>query len=342
MPYRQPAYTLLIDGEDVTPRIRPRLESLTVTDNRGFEADTLDISLDDTDGALAIPPRGARAWLALGWQGAPMEFIGEFLVDEVEHTGAPDRLIIRARSADLRSGIARKQERSWHDITLGQLVRSIAAQNELMAMVAAEFDEAPLGHLDQTAESDANLLSRLAEDFGAIATVKHNRLLFVRAGQAKTASGQPLALITLTRALGDRHRFSIADRAAYTAVRANYNDTRLAERAYVQVGEETLSGEDAPTTEPSAGNVKTLRHTYANRTNAERAAAAEWHRIQRGMATLELTLAYGRADLFPEVPVDVRGFKPEIDGQGWLVVRTVHELGGGGFTTRLEMEKRPE
>ena len=64
-------------------------------------------------------------------------------------------------------------------------------------------------------------------------------------------------------------------------------------------------------TAPSAGNIKTLRHTYANRTNAERAAKAEWHRLQRGMATLELTLAYGRADLFPEVPVDVVGWKPK-------------------------------
>ena len=60
------------------------------------------------------------------------------------------------------------------------------------------------------------------------------------------------------------------------------------------------------------------------------------------MATLELTLAYGRADLFPEVPVDVRGWKPQIDAQGWLVVRVQHDVGGSGFTTRVEMEKRPD
>jgi len=35
------------------------------------------------------------------------------------------------------------------------------------------------------------------EDFGAIATVKAGRLLFVRAGQATTASGQPLPRLTL-------------------------------------------------------------------------------------------------------------------------------------------------
>lgn len=342
MPYRQPAYRILVDGQDITPAIRPRLESLRLTDNRGLEADTLDITLDDTDGALALPPRGARVRLALGWGGEPLEDKGDYLVDELEHTGTPDRLLIRARSADLRSGIATKKERSWHGVTLGDLVRSIAAQNNLQPAVGEDLAAEPLDHLDQTAESDANLLTRLAEDFGAIATVKAGRLLFVRAGQATTASGQPLPGLTLTRNQGDSHRFAVADRAAYTAVQANYNDARKAERAFVLVGEETIDGEDVPDpTAPSTGNIKTLRHTYANRTNAERAAKAEWHRLQRGMATLELTLAYGRADLFPEVPVDVVGWKPEIDGQGWLVVRVEHDVGGSGFTTRVEMEKRP-
>lgn len=342
MPYRQPDYRIQINGQDITPRLRPLLESLSLTDNRGLEADTLDITLDDTAGTLALPPRGARVRLALGWAGDPLEDKGEYIVDELEHSGTPDRLLIRARSADLRSGISTKKERSWHGVTLGELVRSVAAQNGLQPVVGKDLDTEPLDHLDQTAESDANLLSRLAEDFGAIATVKAGRLLFVRAGQAATASGQPLPAITLTRDQGDGHRFAVADRAAYTAVQANYNDPRKAERAFVLVGDETLDGEDVPDpTQPSTGNVKVLRHTYANKTNAERAAKAEWHRTQRGMATFELSLAYGRAELFPEVPVNVQGWKPELDGQGWLVVRVQHDVSAGGFTTRVEMEKRP-
>ena len=80
MPYRQPAYRILVDGQDITPTIRPRLESLRLTDNRGLEADTLDITLDDTDGALALPPRGARVRLALGWVGQPLVDKGDYLL----------------------------------------------------------------------------------------------------------------------------------------------------------------------------------------------------------------------------------------------------------------------
>ena len=56
------------------------------------------------------------------------------------------------------------------------------------------------------------------------------------------------------------------------------------------------------------------------------------------MATLELPLALGMADLRPQTPVTVSGFKPQIDSTGWLVVKSTHSLGDNGFTTRVEME----
>ena len=38
-----------------------RMMGLTLTDNRGFEADTLEITIDDTDGKIELPPRGLRS-----------------------------------------------------------------------------------------------------------------------------------------------------------------------------------------------------------------------------------------------------------------------------------------
>ncbi|WP_279503034.1 hypothetical protein [Aeromonas veronii] len=66
------AYQLLIDGKDVSATIRPRLMGMKIDDNRGFEADTIDIELDDSDGKLAMPRRGARMRVMIGWQGQPL------------------------------------------------------------------------------------------------------------------------------------------------------------------------------------------------------------------------------------------------------------------------------
>lgn len=81
-----------------------------------------------------------------------------------------------------------------------------------------------------------------------------------------------------------------------------------------------------------------LSHTYASKTNAERAAKAAWEKIQRGVASFSITLAKGRADLFPELPVKVSGFKPEIDEAYWTLVTVSHSLNNSGFTTSLELE----
>ena len=95
----RPAFSIEIEGKQLTA-LDNRLISLSLTDNRGFEADQLDLELDDADGQIVLPRRGAVIQLALGWKGQPLFPKGAFTVDEIEHSGAPDRLTIRARSAD--------------------------------------------------------------------------------------------------------------------------------------------------------------------------------------------------------------------------------------------------
>lgn len=73
---------------------------------------------------------------------------------------------------------------------------------------------------------------------------------------------------------------------------------------------------------------------------ARQAAQSEMQRVDRGAATLSLALALGRPHLMPQAAVTVEGFKPEIDGEGWLVKSVEHALGDGGFTTQIELERQ--
>ena len=216
-----PTFMLKQDNEDITQDFSDRLISLTMTDNRGFEADQLDIELDDTDGQIAMPPRGATLTLWLGWQGSALIKKGTFTVDEIEHRGAPDTLTIRGRSADFRGSLNSRREQSWHDTTLGQIVETIAARNKLTASVADTLKAVAVPHIDQSQESDAVFLSRLADRNGASVSVKAGKLLFLKAGSGKTASGKPIPQMTLERGDGDRHQFAIADRKAYTSARCS-------------------------------------------------------------------------------------------------------------------------
>lgn len=324
--YRAPAFRMVVDGRDITPTVDARLISMTLTEARSGEADQLDIELSDHDGALAIPSKDALITLALGWKGQALVDKGSFVVDEVEHSGAPDRLSIKARSADMQRDMRKRVEKSWHDTTLGAVVGEIAAKHGLTPRIGAELAGVKVDHIDQTHESDLHFLTRLARQHDATANVKAKHLVVLPINSATTAGGKALASASIQREDGDQHRYHSADRNAYTGVRANWQDPQTAEKRSVLVG-----GEERE---------KRLKDTYGSEADALAAARSERQRVERGKATFELTLAYGRPELMPQTPVSVSGFKPEIDSTEWQVVKVTHSLGDQGFTTRLEMETK--
>lgn len=351
-----PQFKVVIDGADITQKIKPRLMSLTVTDNRGFDADQVELQLDDSDGKLTMPRRGASMRVWLGWKGAPLIDKGSFTVDELEHAGAPDTLTITGRSVDFRESLNVKKERSFHGKKLSDIIDTLAKNNGLLSATSTSLKDEVIAHIDQTNESDAAFLVRLAKEFDTIPTVKDGRLLFVRAGLALTATGKPMPPVTITRKSGDQHRFSVADRDAYTGVVAYWHDKKAAEKKVVKLKRRKRKKTTVPTpivedtTTPKAvvkqnelligsdENVKHLRHIYANQKNAERAAKANWQRLQRGVAEFSITLAEGRPELITELPITVRGFKPQIDEGSWLSTKVIHNINDSGYTSQLELE----
>lgn len=341
-----PDFQILVNGNDISPKVKSRLMSLRLTDNRGFEADTVEVQLDDADGELAMPPKGASMQVRIGWKGSSLVDKGTYTIDELEHSGPPDSLTIRGKSADMRGTLQQSREQSFHQQNISSIVDTIAARHQLKAKISDKLKAEVIEHIDQANESDANFLTRLAEQFDAIATVKNGNLLFLQAGQSNTASGMALEGVEITRQSGDSHHFGVADRDAYSGVVAYWQNDKSAKRQTVKakkpkeakpndvkviVGEkEIMVG--------SNDNVKTLRHIYANKQNAERAARAMWDKLQRGVATFTITLAMGRPELFPEQPVSVSGFKPAIDNSAWILTRVEHNINDMGYTTGIELE----
>lgn len=357
-----PDFMLKLDDRDITQNVSPRLISMSMTDKRGLEADQLDIQLDDSDGLLTLPARGATLSLWLGWEGAPLLQKGNFTIDTIEFQGAPDKLTIRGCSADFRGKLNVRREQSWHDTTIGAIVNTIAQRNQLTASVAAGLSSITISHIDQSQETDAAFLTRLAERNGAFVSIKAGKVIFMKAGQAVTAGGTPIPLMVIERGDGDRHLFSVADRENYSGVTAKWLQTRDPKKQNPQLSINRLSEGQVPealmhpeAAAPTAGagdkaqkpqemlvgsaeNVFELTTVYASEEQALRAAEAKWRALQRGTVKFSIQLALGRADLFPETPVLVNGFKRVIDEQAWIISEVVHTLSESGFTTRLNLE----
>jgi phage protein D len=319
-------WRVTLDGVDLTDRLKPRLMDVKVTSCRGDAADQLDLRLDDADGKLAIPPRGAVLRVWLGWEGEGLTDMGTFAVDEVEHAGSPDQLSLRGRSVQMKAAIRQLREHSYSGLTVGAIVEQLAGRNGLVPRCHASLAALTIDHIDQTHESDLNFLTRLGKKYDAIATIKAGSLLFSPIGQGQTPSGKPLPSVTIRRSSGDDHRWHEADRGSYSGVRAMYDRNTTGETASVLVGSDDGQG------------VKTLRHTYATKANAMRAARSEYQKMERGVSSFEMWLARGRPDIYPEMSVSVSGFKPQIDGTAWIVVKIEHVLAEQGLVSHASLE----
>lgn len=302
--------------------ISPRLLALTLTEKSGGEADQLDITLHDHDGKLEIPQPGAVLSLQLGWASGPdvtpgLIDKGRFKVDEAEWSGPPDIITIRARSADFAASFNQRQEKSHTATTIGAIIRAIASAQKLAVAIDSTLAAIKVEAIDQDGISDAALLRLLGRRYDATATVKNGTLIFSASGSANTANGKAIPPATLTRLSGDRYRYRRGERGQFGGVEARWHDKASGTRKTVSVG-----GGDKPP--------KRLKRIYANEAAAQEACRSAQGKMARAKAEFEMELALGRPDLFPERPMSLSGFKPEIDSTAWVVRETTHTLDANG------------
>ena len=151
--------------------------SLTVADKSGMEVDELTIDIDDSDGQVELPSKGKKITAIFGYKGMEQNR-GGYIVDEINHQGPPDIITIRARSADFRQTLLEERETSYHKQTLGGIIATIAKRHGLIPAVAPDLAGIAIPHIDQINESDTHIVTRLAQEHGAVGTVKDGRLIF--------------------------------------------------------------------------------------------------------------------------------------------------------------------
>lgn len=320
----KPLFSITADSVPVTGHIRDHLVTLRLTDKDGMEADTLEITLVDPTARIALPRRGVTLAVSIGWEGKPLVDKGSFTVDEVGEDGPPDVITIVARAADFRASLKDSREASYNQTTLGAVLETVAARQGLTPAIHPDLAAKPIRHLDQTNESDANLVTRLGKDYGAVATIKAGRLIFVPKGKGLAASGSALPTVKIVRQDGDRHTFRATDRDGnQTGVQAKWHDLSTGNTMFALAGKE--------------GSVKTLKKTYPTQAEALAAAQADWNRIKSQAHEFNVTLALGRPDVIAGAPLVLEGWRSEITGLNWITGPVKHEMdGGGGFTTAVD------
>lgn len=324
-----PAFRITHGNTDITALITDRLMSLRITDEAGVTSDQFDLAIDNRDSAVAIPETGAELVVAMGYAGQPLYELGKYTIDEVESSGLPRTLSLHGKAADMKATLKSQKKRNWEKTTLGEIVESVAREHGLTPKVSQRFRDESIDHLVQVYESDLNILTRLAEQYGAVMKPAGGYLLFVERGAGVTADGTPLptmAIVPTDTLGGDGWRTSIHERQFYARVGAHWGNRREAKTQYVYAG--------------NGDPVMYIRHPYKSERDALAAADAKLRQLQRGRTSLSLNL-HGRPAICAEMPLILSGFDVITDGE-WIVTRAEHLLDSGGLTTRVEAQRRDD
>ncbi|MFJ4256690.1 phage late control D family protein [Pseudomonas monteilii] len=319
----KPTYRIIADNKDITPLINDRLLLLRISDKPGMESDEFELRIDDRDQAVALPGRGGRVEVLLGYEGKPLKRMGAFTVDEVQLSGPPDTLTIRGKASDMRGSGKTVRSGSWENVPLSQIANEVAKRNgwEPVCPVTTRVER-----VDQRNESDFNFVTRLARQYDSTAKVAEGRLLVMPRQDGKSTSGKALQVVTINKTDVERYQFRLGDRSTQKAVKTQHQDQKTGALQVVQ-----LDNGEAPSGLPP---VHTDRHIYPNKTAAAQAAKARLAAFNRSTASVRLEMA-GRTDLFAECTINAQGFKVGLDGD-YLVDSVEQTFTQSGWTTTVE------
>lgn len=327
-----PTYQVIANGSDITSRVQDRLISLTLTDATGMESDVLEIVLSDSDPAAPLeePPTGAELELFIGYDNINSK-MGLFVCDEIELSGWPGEMTIRARAAVYdkskggKTNLQTQKNRSWPKGTkLADMVSKIAKEHGLEPAVAQSLKSIELPHVDQLDESDINLLTRIAKKYDAIVKPAAGKITLAKRGESKSVSGEQITPALINSSNCTRWRVVKSKRETAGMVVAYWHAVKSAKRNEVKVGK----GEP----------VRRLKDFYPTQEMALAAARADLQRRSRGKKTLAMTVT-GSPTYAAEAPLTAAGFRAGVDGE-WLITRVLHRIDpASGYTCDIEAEE---
>lgn len=337
-----PTFKLTVSGNDITADVSARLVQMEWTDGVEEKSDVFTVTLHDADNRLAVPKKGAKIELAVGYNGA-LQKVGSYSVDEAEIDGPPDKLTVRGSAAPFvdsagKSATARKSK-SWEDTTLGEITQSIAGQLGVSAAIDSALSSIEITNEQQVDESDTNFLLRLVRRYGGFLKFAQGKMVVAEEGAGKGTGGTAINA-TILRSQCSRWRVTTGGKAeGLKKVKVRYHDYQTGESKNVEAEIEKPASAAEFSDVPwlaSEENTFTPPAPAASEPEAKAVAKTTAKRIARATRSFEIALP-GRLDIVAGGKITLSGFREGVNGQ-WLVKSVRHRLDAGGWSMTVSGE----
>jgi uncharacterized protein len=319
-------WQVMVNGQDMTSRMRPYLIEISVIDKAGTSSDSCSLTFDDTDGKISLPPVGSDVTVSIN---GILKFKGVSESPKSKGSRSGGRTItMSAKGFDTRGKGKQVQQLHKDDATLDDFLSAAARNAGFDIKVAPELGALKRDYWSADGESFIALGERLAREFNATFKLRGKQAVFAQRGAtdlpavtAKVGEGGNVISWDITPVTG-RERFSKARTRWFSADKGEF--------------EETETGFDIDDGDADADLVP--RSLAADETDAKSDGKARKGHAERkaGEGTIEMDLAL---DAQAEAEVALSGARPGVDGTYTIDTVTTKANRNGGSTTSLAVKK---
>ncbi len=329
---------LTYDNTDVSLAVAGDVMGFTFTDHAHGKADDFQVTLKD-DRALWsgswFPEKGATlkpSFFCRNWfkDGNNLSLqCGVFTIDDIEASGPPDQVVIKAVSSLVTTGMkGEKRTRWWENTDLEQVAKTLAKENNVNLFYSAD-EPILFDRVDQRQETDLGFLTRICDENGLKLKVADEKIVVFEASKfdAQTPS------VTLVRgdALIKSHSFQASSHDIYRACTVKY---------WKPEAKEELSYTFTPPNPPSVGQVLMVNRRFESQAAAMDAARAELRAKNQAEIKGTMTLV-GHPGVAAGLVASVQGFG--IFSGTYFIEKADHAyVRGSGYTTSIQIRKTLE
>lgn len=293
---------VLYNGTGISTDIAPYVLDFSCTDNAGDKADDISLTLENRDriwtkawafaeGDKLRVSIDCENWLA---QGDSYSYAcGTYSIDEIEDSGPPSVVAVRAVSSTVTESLRREQKtRAWENLSLQDIAGDLSGEHGLGLLYDAPAVR--YERRDQRHESDLAFLSRLAKEAGCRVKVAEEQLILFH---GQTYDAKSPGLILTPRNLAS-WKLKSQSHSVYNACKVDYWNP--SEKV-------ALTHTYTPPNAPPSGQVLKINKRVESLAAAEELAKSELRAANEHQATGALTFM---ADprLFAGSTVELSGF----------------------------------
>lgn len=332
---RRAVPSLQFNGQNVTTKLAPYLESVSYEDVASGGSDVLTIQLQNIDLKWIkdwYPTKGDQVSGTITFKDWSKDGenlvcnLGEFILDEIKFSGGPLVASFGCISAPADESFkTRERTKTWKKVTVQQIGNEIAGRYSL----SLSYDASAINieSLEQSQKTDSEFLFDICETYGlSMKIYKHKLVIYDQVNQEKLG---PVGELTRESFVDDSWEFVDTLQGVYTGARVTYKSgKKSSDEISVYSG---YQAEDA-----KGSRVLRINTTCDSKAEALLKAAQEVNKSNRKATTLS-------GDIWPD-PKYCSGVNVTISGLGkadgkYFIDKSTTEVTDSGTKQHLEMHK---